>query len=89
MANIKFGTDGWRAIVGKDFNDANVKLVIDAIAKYVFDKFFRSQSVIKRNIPGMGLGLAYVKLLVHAHKGIIEVKSEEGSGTVFIINLPQ
>ena len=57
--------------------------------KYVFDKFFRSQSVIKRNIPGMGLGLAYVKLLVQAHNGTIEVQSEEGSGTIFIINLPQ
>lgn len=57
--------------------------------KYVFDKFFRSQSVIKKNIPGMGLGLAYVKLLVQAHRGTIEVQSEEGSGTIFTINLPQ
>ena len=27
MANIKFGTDGWRAIVDKDFNEKNVTLV--------------------------------------------------------------
>ncbi len=46
MANIKFGTDGWRSIVGKDFNDANVKLVIDAIAKYVFDKFGLDKKII-------------------------------------------
>ena len=39
MANIKFGTDGWRAITGKDFNSENVTLVSNAIAKYVFDKF--------------------------------------------------
>ncbi len=38
MANIKFGTDGWRAVVGKDFNDENVELVTYAIAKYVLDK---------------------------------------------------
>ena len=25
MSNIKFGTDGWRAVVGKDFNEENVK----------------------------------------------------------------
>ena len=57
--------------------------------KYIFDKFFRSSSITDRNIPGMGLGLAYVKQLVTAHKGSIEVESEEGAGTVFTIKLPQ
>ena len=27
MSKIKFGTDGWRAIVGQDFNEENVKKV--------------------------------------------------------------
>ena len=36
---IKFGTDGWRAVVGKDFNEENVKLVSRAIGKYVFDNY--------------------------------------------------
>ncbi len=35
---IKFGTDGWRAVVGKDFNLKNVEIVTKAIAKYVYDK---------------------------------------------------
>ncbi len=39
MTNIKFGTDGWRAIVGKDFNEENVALVSKAIGKYVFDNY--------------------------------------------------
>lgn len=39
MANIKFGTDGWRAIVGEDFNSQNVEIVTNAIGKYVFDEF--------------------------------------------------
>ena len=39
MANIKFGTDGWRAVVGKDFNSENVELVIKSIGKYVYDNF--------------------------------------------------
>ncbi|MDD3435687.1 MAG: phosphoglucomutase/phosphomannomutase family protein [Candidatus Gastranaerophilales bacterium] len=39
MANIKFGTDGWRAIVGEGFNPQNVEIVTNAIGKYVFDSF--------------------------------------------------
>ncbi len=39
MNNIKFGTDGWRAIVGKDFNKENVALVTKAIGKYVSDNY--------------------------------------------------
>ncbi len=39
MANIKFGTDGWRAIVGQDFNSENVEIVTKAIAKYVYENF--------------------------------------------------
>lgn len=39
MANIKFGTDGWRAIVGEDFNSQNVEIVTNAIGKYVYDNF--------------------------------------------------
>ncbi|MDR0982274.1 MAG: HAMP domain-containing histidine kinase [Culturomica sp.] len=58
-------------------------------SKYVFNKFFRSKTVINTNITGMGLGLAYVKLLIAAHKGTIHMESDEGVGTTFIINLPQ
>lgn len=39
MSEIKFGTDGWRAVVGKDFNEENVELVSKAIGKYVFDNY--------------------------------------------------
>lgn len=39
MANIKFGTDGWRAIIGEDFNSQNVEIVTNAIGKYIFNNF--------------------------------------------------
>ncbi len=39
MANIKFGTDGWRAVVGEDFTKENVEIVTKAIANYVFENF--------------------------------------------------
>lgn len=36
---IKFGTDGWRAILDKDFTENNVRRVTFAIGKYVLDNF--------------------------------------------------
>lgn len=39
MSKIKFGTDGWRAVVGKDFNEENVAIVSNAIGKYIFDNY--------------------------------------------------
>ena len=37
--SITFGTDGWRAVLGKDFTAENVERVTFAIGKYVKDKF--------------------------------------------------
>jgi len=60
-----------------------------AECKYVFDKYFRSTSIAAKNIPGIGLGLCYVKLLVSAHKGTISLESIWGSGSKFIIEIPK
>ncbi|MCM1142987.1 MAG: HAMP domain-containing histidine kinase [Muribaculum sp.] len=54
----------------------------------IFNRFYRGKSS-STDIPGMGLGLAYVKLLVGAHGGEIYVESEEGVGSTFNITLPQ
>ena len=43
---ITFGTDGWRAIVGKDFNTDNVTTATNAIAKYIFDNFGMNKKII-------------------------------------------
>lgn len=56
---------------------------------YVFDKFFRSPGITEKNIPGIGLGLSYVKLLVVAHKGKISLESTLGVGSKFIIEIPK
>ena len=31
---IKFGTDGWRAIIGADYTVENVRLLTQAVAQY-------------------------------------------------------
>lgn len=35
MSTIKFGTDGWRAIIAKDFTFDNIKIVSQGIASYM------------------------------------------------------
>jgi signal transduction histidine kinase len=39
-------------------------------------------------IPGTGLGLAIVKEVAAIHGGKVEVESELGKGTTFIVSLP-
>ena len=46
MSEIKFGTDGWRAVVGKDFNEENVRTVTKARGKYVYDNFGLDKEII-------------------------------------------
>lgn len=55
----------------------------------VFDKFYRGSNLPDRSIPGIGLGLSYVKLLVEAYHGSISLKSKPGEGTEIEITLPQ
>lgn len=54
----------------------------------IFNRFYRGKAS-TTDIPGMGLGLTYVKLLVEAHCGEISVESDEGVGSTFSIKLPQ
>ena len=63
--------------------------IAKADQRYVFDKFYRSESAKDEAIPGIGLGLSYVKLLVEAHSGSISLDSTEGEGTTFTIVIPQ
>lgn len=55
----------------------------------VFDKFYRGGNLPDRSLPGIGLGLSYVKLLVEAHRGTVSLTSQAGKGTTVTIILPQ
>jgi two-component system, OmpR family, phosphate regulon sensor histidine kinase PhoR len=56
--------------------------------KYVFDKFYRVSTGNLHDVKGFGLGLAYVKTMMTAHKGQVDVKSEPGKGSQFILLFP-
>lgn len=51
---------------------------------YIFKRFYRSR--FSKNIQGIGLGLPLAKAIIEAHGGTIEVDSELGVGTTFVIN---
>lgn len=51
MAKIKFGTDGWRAVISEDFTFENVKAVAQAMADYV--KSEKGKTLVRRS-PGEG-----------------------------------
>jgi two-component system phosphate regulon sensor histidine kinase PhoR len=54
----------------------------------VFEEFFRVPDGDKHNIKGYGLGLSYVRNILHQHLGFIEMESEPAKGSTFIVKLP-
>ncbi|OGI16770.1 MAG: hypothetical protein A3J63_03270 [Candidatus Moranbacteria bacterium RIFCSPHIGHO2_02_FULL_40_12b] len=54
----------------------------------VFDKFFRSDNVVKYNTEGSGLGLYIAKKIIESSKGKIWFDTKEGQGSTFYFSLP-
>ncbi len=55
----------------------------------IFERFYVADPSRNRSLSGTGLGLAIVKHSVLLHQGTIEVQSETGKGTCFIMNFPR
>jgi len=66
-------------------SDSGIGIPKDEMSR-LFTEFFRASNV--KNVIGTGLGLTIVKEIVDQHGGKIQVESEEGLGTTFIIHLP-
>jgi signal transduction histidine kinase/DNA-binding response OmpR family regulator/ligand-binding sensor domain-containing protein len=55
---------------------------------HIFDRFYQAEGLRGRDHKGTGIGLALTKEIVLLHQGKIDVHSQEGKETEFVIRLP-
>lgn len=96
LSNAYKYTDNGSIMVQLKENDEAIELrvedtgigISDKDLPYVFERFYRADPSRNRNTGGAGIGLAIVKKIVESHGGKISVESTIGTGTIFIIEIP-
>jgi len=67
------------------FRDTGVGIPSEEQGK-IWDRLYRGDK--SRSQRGLGLGLSLVKAFVEAHRGRVEVTSQPGQGSEFVVHLP-
>jgi signal transduction histidine kinase len=58
--------------------------------RFIFNRFYRIGSEVRRSRTGTGLGLYIVKSVAKAHGGTVRAESDgEGHGATFVMRLPR
>jgi signal transduction histidine kinase len=57
-------------------------------AARLFERFYRTDAAVERQIPGTGLGLFIAHAITDAHGGRISAHPREGGGALFRVRLP-
>ena len=93
---IKYNTEnGWvRVVLDADHqfftltvSDSGVGIPSEAQER-IYERFYRVDKSHSREIGGTGLGLAITRTAVLMHRGSIQLQSESGKGTTFIVKIP-
>lgn len=93
---IKFSPTGSNIYINawKSINQITISIRDEGIGipkeeqSTIFNRFVQSSKNNKSENSGSGIGLDLVNYLTKAHKGSIELRSEENNGSEFIIKLP-
>lgn len=93
---VRYGGTIIKVKISEDLSTKTLKILIkdngNGIAKEdipnIFDLFYRGEKSRSRELGGTGLGLSIGKSIIEAHNGTINVESQEGKGSVFIIKIP-
>ena len=86
MTKIKFGTDGWRAIIAEEYTTDNVARVSIAVADWLNEKFKNPSVVIGHDCRFAGKLFAETAAKILTSKGIL-VKLAQGFVTTPMVSL--
>ncbi|MDP4146569.1 MAG: HAMP domain-containing sensor histidine kinase [Bacillota bacterium] len=93
---VKFTDAGGKIFVNIHNGDKYIDIIVrdtgvgipEDKLNIVFDRFKQVEGSLYRNRDGSGIGLSLTKSLIQLHGGTINVKSQVGNGTEFIVHLP-
>jgi signal transduction histidine kinase len=80
--SIDIGASVTEDQLGMFVKDTGVGIATDEFRR-LFDRFYQVGDSLRREHPGVGLGLSIVKELVELHEGQVWVESEVGKGSTF------
>ena len=93
---VKYSPEGGRVELAIAPRDGGIRIAVRdegiGIApleqRRIFGKFYRVDPELARGVGGTGLGLYICRELVRRMGGRLSVSSEEGKGSIFIVDLP-
>ena len=84
---IEVSLKAWGKRLQVMVKDTGVGIAKENVAK-VFERFWRADRARTYDDGGSGLGLSITQAIIHSHDGTIEVTSDVGKGSCFVVNLP-
>jgi two-component system sensor histidine kinase SenX3 len=94
---VTYSPDGGRVVVSARAEPSRVQLSVtdqgigipaEEIDR-IFERFYRVDPARHRSTGGTGLGLSIVKHVAASHGGDVRVRSVEGQGSTFTLELPR
>jgi len=87
-AREKMNTSTMTEYVEISFKDNGIGIAEEHISRLT-ERFYRVDSARSKEVGGTGLGLSIVKHILNKNMGFIDIKSEVGKGSEFLITIPK